>query len=337
MSNIRHLSLATPYAPCGARLKQRTRIRVIDFNAVTIFNHTANPQNVTCEMCKRTHSFMRASILALPGVECVRATPQFDYWRARKCPDTLHCGHYAPGMPMLCEADPGRMPEAGGRWYYGDWEASPPQEATHVLINYTGWSDYSGSTVERSNYRSLLRDYSGTFTDVYGGYGTSQLMLSVRWVPPGDGRAGLLDDLRALADYPLYDEEDHSALEMELADEAWDAYLDFDVPRALAETSESSEAMEDMLDAMAKVDTERANAFGPVTNPEWGKRETLKDMFYESLSDVDHDYYSESATDIVFPSLDKQVAIIAERLWAERCAALPQTPAWYNPMQERLI
>jgi hypothetical protein len=271
------------------------------------------------------------TVFGLPRecVEYVKATPREHYTRGYMIGNEWRCG-----LPYT----PDEWPDPGGTWSYGDWEQASPQQATHVLINYTGWSDYSGSTVERSNYRSLLRDYPETFTDVYGDHGTAQLLLSVRWTPPDDGRAGLLDDIRALADYPLYDEEDHSALEMELADEAWDAYLSSDVSYALYETSESPEAMDDMLDAIAEVDAQRASAFGPKMNPEWGKPDTLRDMFYESLRDMDSDPYSEDAVgSVVFPYFDKQVAIIAERLWAERCAALPQLPGWFNPMQKRLI
>jgi hypothetical protein len=294
------------------------------------------------------------TVFGLPRdvVRYVRATPQFDYYKARNCPDTLHCGHYAPGMPMLCEADPGMMPEPGGRWPYGEWEDSSPQQATHVLINYTGWSDYSGSTVERSNYRSLLRDYPDTFTDVYGGHSTSELMLSVRWTAPDDGRASLLDDLRALADYPLYDEEDHSMLEMELADEAWDAYLDYDVRSDLVGACESPDAMEDMLETIEVLATKHDAGNYPNTTCKcgesfrnWdailahtGKFYSLRDRFYGSLRDMNSDPYSEDAVgSVVFPHFDEQITIIAEQLWEDRCRELPQIPAWFNPAQERLI
>jgi hypothetical protein len=123
---------------------------------------------------------------------------------------------------------------------YGDWEDATLETATHVILGLTVWSDYSGSTVERSNERALLADYPQTFIRLYGGHGTSGLMLPVDrpadWFSDDEdsGRErwqGLLSDLAALADYPLYNEDDHSALETELAEEAWSAYLRSDLAR----------------------------------------------------------------------------------------------------------
>lgn len=235
--------------------------------------------------------------------------------------------------------DTPELPEPGDRWSYGDWEDATPQTATHVLLRHTAWSDYSGSTVERSNHRSLLQDYPETFTDIYGGHGTSQLMLAVGWTAPGDGRDGLLDEIAALADYPLYDEEDHSALEMELADEAWDSYLYSDVPYALIETSECPDAMEDMIDAIRDNDKARNEAFGPHGQSYgWAnEHDTLRDMFYNTLRDQDYGPECEDAVNAYFPLMKDSVTTMAEQLWQARCDALPQMPAWYNPAQETLI
>jgi hypothetical protein len=285
------------------------------------------------------------TVFGLPRevVRYVRVTP-IEHYRCTAGPPRHD------GMWDSVQTAPDDMPEPGGTWSYGDWEDSSPQEATHVLINYTCWSDYSGSTVERSNHRSLLRDYTDTFTDVYGAHGTSGLMLSVRWTAP-EGGSDLMEQIAALADYCLYDEEDHSALEMELADEAWDAYLDFDVPRALADTCESPEAMEDMLEAIEVLATKHDTGNYPNTTCKCGESFrnwdailthttpycSLRDRFYASLSEMNDAPYAESATDIVFPSFDKQIEIIGAQLWQERCDALPQIPAWFNPAQERLI
>ena len=127
------------------------------------------------------------------------------------------------------------------------------------MVPYTGYSDYSGSGVDKSNNRSLLRDYPETFTQAIGGYNTEELMLSADYYAPRDSESHdsraerteyLIRALEHLSDYPLYDEEDYSALEMEEADNAWEQFLEWDVPRQLQDESPSSEAMEDAIDAL---------------------------------------------------------------------------------------
>lgn len=179
---------------------------------------------------------------------------------------------------------------------YGDWRECTTGEATHVVIAYTVWSDYSGSTVERSNERSLLADYPQTFIRVYGGHGTSGLMLPVDrpadWFADDEDHGaerwqGLLDDLHKLADYPVYDDEDHSALETELADEAWDAYLRDDVIRDLDRAGVPWEA----------IDTDR-----------------LREQFYKITYEADYGPEAESAVSVVFPFYDATIATMAREM-----------------------
>jgi hypothetical protein len=200
--------------------------------------------------------------------------------------------------PVVVEENyTGDLPEPGGSWPYGDWQTCdvvwyPQNQATHVVIELATWSDYSGNAVERSNYRSLLRDYPDTFTDVRGGYDTYALLLSVDWTPPEDGREGLLEELSALADYPLYDEEDYSALEMELADEAWDAYLKWNVPSYLAADHGVSE------EALEGVD-----------------EEILREAFYRITGEQPEYPYGETAVDVHFPYLTETIAQMARELF----------------------
>lgn len=187
------------------------------------------------------------------------------------------------------------IPEPGvDTWTYGDWMDAQPfvtrETATHILVPYTSYSDYSGSTVEASNHRSLLRDYADTFVDVHGGYDTRALLLPVDWTPPGDGSDGLLDALESLSDYPLYDEEDHSALEDELAQDAWEQYLSYDVNSAL----DDSDVPDEILDAT--------------------DGDTLRELFYEITYEQPHGPECEDAVSAYFPFFDDTVAEIARQL-----------------------
>lgn len=307
------------YAPCGAAFKERTKRRQYT-------NYTDHVHSANCGNCKRTAHYRRGQILALPSVTRVKIEPRFDYRYLLGEDGHYHDARLGPFFP-----------EPGSTWGYGEWDNDPaPEDATHIMIDYTGYSDYSGSSVERSNSRSLLRDYPDTFTDAQGGHGTTELMLAVDWSPPDDGRAGLLGNLAALADYPLYDEEDHSALEMECADEAWSDYLADDFRRDLISQAESPEAMEDALDALEELSGQHDPGEYPNTTCKCGLQfrnwdsilahtdqfPDLSRMFWDSVSNWSGSPYMESATDVVFPEYDDSLAQVAERIWRMRCDAL---------------
>lgn len=187
--------------------------------------------------------------------------------------------------------------------------------------------DYYDQTSDHqmSNYRSLRRDYPESFTD------TSYSNVDSLGAYVGNLSPELVDILCGIkTEYPLYDESDLSELEQEIQQECWDSSQRYDLRRDLIDQAESDEAMEDTLDAMDEADTHANTCYGP---REAYPRDTLKEMFGESLSEASHDGYAESATTWIFPDLTEDMA---ERVWAWRCAGLPDTPAWVNPDQVTL-
>lgn len=126
------------------------------------------------------------------------------------------------------------------------------EDANMVRIPSSCWSSTGGDSVNESNYRSVERDYgdhlvrlSSTYTD--------------EWLIPLEGLdedvlADLLDVVVWLQDYPLYDEHDHSELELEWVDESWGQYMESDVRNALTSYAkenwgqEYADALEDSLD-----------------------------------------------------------------------------------------
>jgi hypothetical protein len=79
------------------------------------------------------------------------------------------------------------------------------------------------STVDRSNYRSLMRDYPDTFTPV--SYSNTDSLGAYISDLTGD----LVAILTGLQEqYPVYDESDMSELESDEITDAWDQYLDRD-------------------------------------------------------------------------------------------------------------
>jgi len=163
----------------------------------------------------------------------------------------------------------------------------PESSPDFYRFPYTLWGDYIGDAVQRSNHRSILADFPDIFSDFVGFPGAHELIL------PAEGiDADTLDELIRIGqhirdDYPLYSDEDHSNLEMELADEAWDAYLSWDVMRSLAELG---------------VDTDTVD------------EEKVRELFYASLSDDPCSPYAESADSVVFPYYDDNVAYVVARL-----------------------
>lgn len=134
--------------------------------------------------------------------------------------------------PIYYRWDPYRdleMPEDGTTGYMGSkWRPCGAEDADVIEVPYTVWGDYVGSTVERSNYRSLVEDYPDTFIEISGGYWSHVLYIRPERL---NATEGLVEAIEGLFDYPLYNEDDHSQLEMDIAWEAWDAYLRSDIER----------------------------------------------------------------------------------------------------------
>ncbi len=169
-----------------------------------------------------------------------------------------------------------------GFWAY-------PGPPTHVQVPCTTWGDYVGSAVERSNHRSILTEY-GTgddmliVKDVRGDYSSHSLVMALDDRIP----ASLAEQLTKLADeYPLWDEDDHSQLEMELESEMWDAYVYADLRR---------EMPDNLTDAFDET-------------PE----STLADWFWEWNSSFG-ETYCEDAVSASWGNFDKACEVIASRL-----------------------
>lgn len=119
---------------------------------------------------------------------------------------------------------------------------------TEVLVPaLLSYSDYSGSTVERSNERVWAKEFADSeneaWTTVGGGHGTTAVVIRVE---------AMTDEMRefldALEDYPVADESDMSELELELQQEAWDNWAAREF-KNLALKAATAEAVEMFPDA----------------------------------------------------------------------------------------
>jgi hypothetical protein len=130
---------------------------------------------------------------------------------------------------------------------YGDWH-KPKSDETDVwaLIEYTSWSDYSGSLVDKANHKTLTDSFDAAsfedgidYIDYHGGHGTRALAVRLSSLDADDPDGWLesiVDTLEGLEDYPLADESLHSEMEMESQNEAWESWAKSDFERALLKT-----------------------------------------------------------------------------------------------------
>lgn len=124
-------------------------------------------------------------------------------------------------------------PARGDSVSYGRWRnvRDGDERLSDFLIpKYTGFSDYSGCDVERSNHRLFLEMLQGSdgtmFLETYGGHGTTDVL--VRLDTTDDE---VLDCLIALEDYPAIDDEDCSRVADELFQESWESWIADDFTR----------------------------------------------------------------------------------------------------------
>lgn len=155
------------------------------------------------------------------------------------------------------------------------------------VVDRLWWGDHTGDAVARSNHRALARDYPEEFVGLYDVFGASGLAL-----PPDCRNHQLATALAGLAEYPLYDEDDHSALTLELAEQMWDAWLRFDVPAILVQRH--------------GLDPDTAG----ITDDE------VREAFYRLYGNRFGDKYAVTATSVTFPHLDEAVAVLADQLRA---------------------
>lgn len=120
---------------------------------------------------------------------------------------------------------------AGDTITWGSWSDSPIGDRTWpiTLFPYSSGSDYSGSTVEQSNYRVLIDDAHVMRRSVIveGGYST----FGVAYI--GAPTRRIREICAALDGYPLLDESDHSELESEIEQEQWQEWGRADFAREI--------------------------------------------------------------------------------------------------------
>ena len=117
--------------------------------------------------------------------------------------------------------------------------------ASDAEDNY--YDGFTGSTISRSNYRSLNRDYPETFTRISYSDSNSLAALVAHLT---DEHVSILCGLKV--DYPLYDESDLSELESEEISESWGQYVQADLTSEI--NSSLAEEISDLWDELSDDD-----------------------------------------------------------------------------------
>ena len=93
-------------------------------------------------------------------------------------------------------------------------------DVRYLEIRGTAWGDYAGSTYERSNGRSLRRDFANHVITLNADFGFEVLLVRLGDAIPVE----LYDAIVRLREDSLYDESDLSELESELETEDWENF-----------------------------------------------------------------------------------------------------------------
>lgn len=134
----------------------------------------------------------------------------------------------------------GGEPEDYSTFAYSAFEPDP--KGGFVMPNYMGYSDYSGSLVEKSNVRSFTETFGELqgkeWWLLHGGHGTEAIVVR-RDADEREPEIGEFID--GLENYPLADESLHSEMEMEAHDEAWKSFGRSDFRTALMDEDRAPE------------------------------------------------------------------------------------------------
>lgn len=112
-----------------------------------------------------------------------------------------------------------------------------------ILIPYSSGSDYSGTTVELSNFNCIKEDFNQYILELYGGFGSFGLLIKLSDLETVPELQELFDQLES---YPLYSDDDLSQLESELLNQVWEVYMEYDFPRTLKENNIDPDSIDDL-------------------------------------------------------------------------------------------
>ncbi len=231
-------------------------------------------------------------------------------WRGQVC---RYSGYHAVYTPAGTEWEYPENPEPGDSCSYSDF--TPDTDGRYFLSDFLSGSDYSGSIVERANYKDFLEDFGerDSVHEVFGGYGT--FAIAVRIDAIDDEMAAVFD---ALEDYPLISEETHSELELEAEGEAWESWAESDFVREL----ESRFSESGFGELVHVPDSEPKSQSRLFETGERSKPENLEDAvreLFESARETANEYWVNESGGEMYIALDRNADSVDADLLAAHC------------------
>lgn len=128
-------------------------------------------------------------------------------------------------------------PESAESYFSGLSDDCEESNECYFYVPVASGSDYSGSTVEKANAKWFEDTFGSNewVHSVYGGYDTYAVAVGLTGLLGCDDETfdAVCEALEGLDNYPVFDDEVLSTLEMEGADEAWESWVKGDFERAL--------------------------------------------------------------------------------------------------------
>lgn len=87
-----------------------------------------------------------------------------------------------------------------------------------VLVPDTTWGPHIGHVTQRANWQWIKDNYAEITADLVDNYGAHQAIIPLTQPIPQK----LIEKIRRLRDYPLFDDDTHGNVESEMQNEAWD-------------------------------------------------------------------------------------------------------------------
>ena len=117
--------------------------------------------------------------------------------------------------------------EHGSAWSVESQNVKPEH---YLSPDYVGFSDYSGSSIDRANVQVFMEEFGECegVINKHGCYRTEQVMIRLDCLTEE-----MLETLECLQDYPCLDDEAASMLEMEMEDRDWECWIEKDLNKAL--------------------------------------------------------------------------------------------------------
>ncbi|GAB3475349.1 hypothetical protein [Amycolatopsis cihanbeyliensis] len=169
-----------------------------------------------------------------------------------------------------------------------------------VTLTLAEYCDYGGSCVDAANVKSFDGEFGWVSTSTNGVHGSGSAWVQLGELPDIDdidnGLAMLemlADTMDGLTDYPLISDEAHSEYVNELAEEAWDQFLGWDVRSELAELLGCDEYHLDDFQF---------------------SEDEIRELYY---SFEDNEWNCETATSVVNGRHDEAVQAIADHIISE--------------------